>query len=311
MERLRVNEEKRLAEILKKQQAFNTAASLATFDQSANVDPAVTDIKQRAMAKAAALSKKMGTVVFNLLLDQAAEQLSTEDRVLFQKQLASGELVDVQSTSICTPEHEYYGMRGDKPYFKPAGWIRCGLGNVPTHCEDWCIAYHGTTNSNALRILLHGLKRPGEAGVSVAHGQVHSQSGASIYVSPSIEYAAFPCYSQLFKLGEEHWAQLVLECKVRPTSFKEAPGTLSSNKHWPNDVSIDGNFAGLSGLEWLLERESDVVVSALMIREFGQSADTTIFGDLVAKVKSPEFLWSELRVQQARADPSRHTSEGC
>merc|ERR1712216_923575 len=148
--------------------------------------------------------------------------------------------------------------------------------------------------------MLHGLKRPGGAGVQVAHGQVHSETGTSIYVSPSIEYAAFPCYSQIFKIGDEHWAQLVLECQIRPGSFKEAMGTLSSNKHWPSDVAIDPNFPSLNGLEWLLERPDDIKVTALLIREFGSSADTAIYGDLVTKVRSPEFVWTELRVQQER-----------
>merc|ERR1712066_1146596 len=164
-------------------------------------------------------------------------------------------------------------------------------------CEDWRVAYHGTTHCNALGIMLHGLRRPGEPGVQVAHGQVHSETGSSIYVTPSIEYAAFPCYSQIFKVGEEHWAQVVLECRIRPGSFKEAPGTLSSNKHWPNDVPIDPNFPGLDGLEWLLEQPSDIKVSALLIREFGRHADPCIYGDLVTKVKGPEYLWTELRVQ--------------
>jgi len=303
VERRRRDEEKRLAEIVQKQRNFQTAAALATADHSADVDSTLTDVRQRAMAKAAAFTKKIGSVVFQQLLDKVVHKLDASDAKLFQDQLAFGDMLDMNSVSICTPEHECYGIRGGKPHYKPAGWVRCGLANadeIRNRCSDWCVAYHGTTSTSALRIMIHGLQRPGESGVRVAHGQVHSETGSSIYVSPSVEYAAFPCYSQIFKLGEEHWAQLVLECRVRPGAFKEATGTLSSNKHWPADVPIDQNFESLEGLEWLLERQDDVMVSALLIREFGQGADPSIYGDLVTQVKSPEYVWTEVRVQDAR-----------
>jgi hypothetical protein len=309
VEQHRIDEEKRLAAAQQKQKAFTSAAALATADHSKDVDPSLTDLRQRAVAKATVLSRKIGSVVFTQLLDQVVGQLDSADAKLFQQKLASGDLLDVQSTCICSLELDDCSIRGGKPYFKPSGWIRCGLGAaVDVETENWCVAYHGTTNCNALRIMLHGLKRPGQSGVHVAHGQVHSDSGASIYLSPSIEYSAFPCYSQLFRLGDEHWAQLVLECHVRPGSFKEAAGTLSSNKHWPNDVSIDQNFSSLDGMEWLLERPDDIRVSALLIREFGKGADAAIYGDLVTKVKSPEYVWTELRIDDARSRSQAGTS---
>ena len=40
-----------------------------------------------------------------------------------------------------------------------------------------------------------------------------------IYLSPFIEYLARPMYAQLFKLQEDHWDQLVLQCRVRPGAF--------------------------------------------------------------------------------------------
>merc|ERR1719183_2450183 len=100
------------------------------------------------MAKALALSKKIGSVVFQQLLDKVVGKLEAADASLFQNKLASGELLDVQSTCICTPEAEEHSMRGGRPYFKPAGWIRCALGNtaeLEQNCKDWCVAYHGTT----------------------------------------------------------------------------------------------------------------------------------------------------------------------
>ena len=62
-------------------------------------------------------------------------------------------------------------------------------------------------------ILLKGLRRPGEEGVAVAHGQAYSASKKTIYTSPSFEFASHPVYSKFFELGETHWAQLVLHVK--------------------------------------------------------------------------------------------------
>ena len=47
------------------------------------------------------------------------------------------------------------------------------------------------------------------------HGQAYSETGQSIYLSPSIEYAAFPIYGQFFQLGVEHWAQTVLKVRAK------------------------------------------------------------------------------------------------
>ena len=55
-----------------------------------------------------------------------------------------------------------------------------------------------------------------EEGVAVSHGQGNSVTKKSIYLSPSIEYAAFPVYAQFFEIGNDHWAQMVVQCRVRP-----------------------------------------------------------------------------------------------
>ena len=116
-----------------------------------------------------------------------------------------------------------------------------------------------------------GLQNPGEPGVSILHGQSYSQTKRTIYLSPSIEYAAFPVYAQLFSLAEaSHWGQLVLQCRVRPDSFIERPGSLG-NKYWPQHVRFDPNFDSLQGLEWLIENRDDIVVYGLMMREFGSA----------------------------------------
>merc|ERR1740138_399977 len=119
---------------------------------------------------------------------------------------------------------------------KPAGWVRFGV-----KCDaqkDWCVCYHGTNVKSALSILSHGLKRPGADGVKVAHGQAGSESKQTIYVTPSIEYAAFPTYGNFFELEPGRWAQVVLQCRIRPDSFVEQPGTLGG-KHWPQDLPFE------------------------------------------------------------------------
>ena len=130
--------------------------------------------------------------------------------------------------------------------------LRVGSGTHCTSRTSTCIrigvlrgAYHGTTSQNLPSILLQGLQNPGEPGVSILHGQSYSQTKRTIYLSPSIEYAAFPVYAQLFSLAEaSYWGQLVLQCRVRPDSFIERPGSLG-NKYWPEHVRFDPNFNSL------------------------------------------------------------------
>lgn len=95
-----------------------------------------------------------------------------------------------------------YGMRGGRLYFKPSGWLRYAL-DVDDFVKYklWCVGYHGTAGQNAASILLRGLRRPGEYGIKVAHGQAGSATRRTIYLSPSIEYAAFPVYAKLFPLS--------------------------------------------------------------------------------------------------------------
>jgi len=311
-------EEARFAEIRKKCKDLEAAAALAFAAASAakaaddtskqNDDSPKEEIKsvhEKAMTRVAALGQRVGKVVFEQLLDSTTEQLGKQDALDFRRKLASGELFNASGAYSYTFDAEEYPQQGGKPHYKPSGWVCCGLRNRDeARYRDWCVAYHGTRDCNALRILLHGLQRPGDVGVTVQHGQHHSLSGKSIYVSPSIEYAAFPCYAALFQVGEEHWAQLVLECRVRPGAFSEASGTLGSNKHWPSDVDIDPNFSGIGGLEWLLENPDDVVVTGLMIRELGRGADPEVYGTLVTQVRGPEYLWTEVRAQRARESQS-------
>ena len=197
------------------------------------------------------------------------------------------------------------GFRGGRPYFKPAGWVKFAVEAPMASCNDWCVAYHGTHVQNILPILARGLQRRGDHASVVFHGQAHSETNRSIYLSPSIEYAAFPTYGLFFddRTEEQHWLQVVLQVRVRPGSFAERPGTLGG-KRWPADLPFEQCFPGLEGLEWLVEDPADIVVTGLMVREFGPTADKQVFGNIAAALTDnggkPEYKWTDLRAKEMR-----------
>jgi len=51
-----------------------------------------------------------------------------------------------------------------------------------------------------------------------------------------------------------------------------------------------------------VENPENIVVSGLMVREFGPNADGTIYGELarqvVARRGGPEYEWTRLRIQE-------------
>ena len=210
-------------------------------------------------------------------------------------------------------EPQQYGLRGGHMYHKPCGWLRFAVAAGRGYDHNWCVAYHGTRHNNIPSILQRGLLRPGDGSVQVAHGQAHSTSGRSIYVSPSVEYAAFPVYSQFVEVGKDHWAQLVVQCRVCPFSFQEKPGSLGS-KYWPEDLPIDPSYPTCDGLEWLIEDEALVVPTALLLREFGPRADPGLFGPIARKVQrgqqGPEYEWTRLRIEHMKRTipPTRQPS---
>merc|ERR1712224_326099 len=76
---------------------------------------------------------------------------------------------------------------------------------------------------------------------------------------------------------------------------------------WPCDLRIDPNFQDNSSMEWLLEDDADVVVTALMVRELGPGADPVAYGTSAARVCSdghldgPEAHWVRLHSEELRA----------
>ena len=197
---------------------------------------------------------------------------------------------------------------------------------------DWLTAYHGTSRQNAGKIFFDGqLRRPLE-GAQIAHGQSGSHSRQTIYVSPAKEKAAFPTYSNLFelmphrkapspedqradppRLGElvtDKNAQIIFEVKVKPGSYSVQPSTLGNGRHWPKALRIDPRFETHSDLEWLIESSSDLFLSAILVRQFGDGSDA--FGTLNTRVskeykhatdelrQGAQYHWTSLRETQAR-----------
>lgn len=200
-----------------------------------------------------------------------------------------------------------YGHRGGYPYYKPKGWMRMGVAAAGfQECKDWCVAYHGTKVKSVVGILMQGLQRPGEGGVKVRHGQAGSETKRTVYLSPSIEYAAHPVYSQFFSISRGLWAQVVLQCRVKPGSFRVQGNTLLE-EHWPSNVKFDENFPHNEALEWLVEDPQNIHVTGLMVREFGCKANKKLYGKLNRGVTEgtdpdggPEFEWTKIRVEDLR-----------
>lgn len=165
--------------------------------------------------------------------------------------------------------------RGNKPYYCPSGWKRYGI-KVATSAqefdakwENWHIAYHGTANANALKILATGLK------VST-DGCFFDEGIPRVYVSPSIEYSAHPRYARPWKRemahGKYRWYQLVFQCRVNPESVDYiGPETLIHDEQ-KNSVKVDSNYNN-NELEWVIKGKQgatfikdDIVCYGLMIR---------------------------------------------
>ncbi|RNA28864.1 neuralized 4 [Brachionus plicatilis] len=121
------------------------------------------------------------------------------------------------------------------PYYCPNGWRRYSLliDNFELY-RGWPVAYHGTASKNVLSILDEGL-RPSEK----KNGYHCAVFGDGYYFSPSIEYC-----------GHHRYAETVLQCRVKPKSFKIRSETLLKDE----SKVIDPNFNN-SELEWLIPKD--------------------------------------------------------
>ncbi|CAF1094550.1 unnamed protein product [Didymodactylos carnosus] len=179
---------------------------------------------------------------------------------------------DVQQSSDANVQRVYWEGsidRGSKPYFCPTGWKRYGIKVANTADEfderwgQWCIAYHGTEDTNAAPILNSGLR--------ANHG-IHGTLGKCVYVSPSIEYSAHPRYAKVRydpRTGKYH--QMIFQCRVNPELIKIFGDTTMEPK-WRDKVQIDPHFSNKK-LEWVIEAspngryiKEDIICYGIMLR---------------------------------------------
>jgi len=201
-----------------------------------------------------------------------------------------------------------YGERHGVTYFKPKGWVKRRVKVDEerwAEIQSWPIVWHGTKLKHAAQIAFTGLRRRGEGGAPASHGQRGSGTKKSIYVSPALGLASHPVYAQLFEMSPGLWGQVVLQCKIRPGSWKVQGNTLGGFRHWPRDVRLDPNFETNQDLEYLCEDPDDLTVVGLMHRQLGAQADSSIYGDLVTQVRDqsggPEYHWTTLLGDQMRS----------
>ncbi|CAK8987056.1 Putative fumarate reductase [Durusdinium trenchii] len=181
-----------------------------------------------------------------------------------------------------------YGERHGVVYYKPRGWVKRRIKVEAAEWEkikDWPILWHGTSLEHAAEIVFTSLRKPGEGGCRIVHGQAGSTTKTTIYLSPALGVSSHPVYSRFFELKKgQLWVQVVFQCKARPGSWQVRNSTLGGVRHWPRQLQIDQNFKTHENLEFLVEDPADVVVTGLMFRQFGPAADASICGDLVKQV---------------------------
>eukprot|EP01012_Entosiphon_sulcatum_P032356 TRINITY_DN41163_c0_g1_i1.p1 TRINITY_DN41163_c0_g1~~TRINITY_DN41163_c0_g1_i1.p1 ORF type:complete len:656 (+),score=55.97 TRINITY_DN41163_c0_g1_i1:171-2138(+) len=159
--------------------------------------------------------------------------------------------------------------------FRYQGWYYLPV-RSSVSAGDWETCFHGTPPQNVSPILLSGLKKPGAknqdgAVVDITNGGDH----ASIYVSPSLEYAAHPSYSHGHNCNTEFasvryagatlFNTFVFETKTRPGSYYTQGNTLS-NRSWPVGLPFDPDVVEDHRLEYAVETAADVVVTGLLWR---------------------------------------------
>ena len=134
------------------------------------------------------------------------------------------------------------------------------------------MAYHGTAITRAFRILAEGFHRPASPD-EVAHGHARSQTKQSIYVSAAVEYAGHLVYAEFADTAPNHWVQTVLQLRARPGAYVKCRGTFAG-KHWPRELRFGRNFNSLDDLAWFLVDPSELLVTGILMREFGPNVDT-------------------------------------
>ena len=126
------------------------------------------------------------------------------------------------------------------------------------------MGYHGTKGRFASSILRTGF-RAGSVGC------FREGDEQTVYLSPSINYAAHPRYSEPWQ-HDGKWVQMVFQCRINPAALtRERPQTLLAPGKL--DTRIDSNIVN-DDLTWVLVANGGIINSdrvvcyGIMIREW-------------------------------------------
>jgi hypothetical protein len=212
------------------------------------------------------------------------------------------------SSKVCRAGEERQGIHGC--HVSPCGWTRFAL-KPPNHIdwETWHKAYHGTAMKNVKSIEEKGLVIPAKS--------VHGGAGIVgdkkvIYASPSIEYSAHWVYTSETQaaglsgeaatvgalaskissgkdgpgvvMSGDTYVQYVFEVRVKPDGYRCQGNTLARSL-WENWFIEFDTMASSRNLEWLIEDENNIVVTAVMLRQL-KCSPKQFNEDRLAKMKA-------------------------
>lgn len=184
------------------------------------------------------------------------EQIGKDSLYITHGSLLAKKLID-RVTYITDDKNEIIARRFHRALTK----------NLPKEAQTWVHAFHGTKRHALESILKHGLRPAGSqvdgTVVDVVAGHIKTDVevrgiknwAQAIFVSPSVFYAGHYVYAErVTSLDNTRWA-VIIECLVKPNSFKAFPHTLFVKEDIegePTDVEyrIDevslGTFGSLS-----------------------------------------------------------------
>lgn len=169
----------------------------------------------------------------------------------------------------CEPKKVWYRGEPQEKYVLPTGFYRYGIKlrdeylNNKIKVYDWNVAYHGTKNNIVKSIVEHRrIMFPGDVLndgtiLGVRNGQIFSRDTPAVYLTPSITYACCEYYARSFTFKGRN-VKVVIQCRLKPGSFKKHPETIGARK------TIDNNFSNTT-IEWVTTDREAVVPYGLLI----------------------------------------------
>ncbi|CAF0824476.1 unnamed protein product [Rotaria sp. Silwood1] len=164
---------------------------------------------------------------------------------------------------------------GNANYVIPRGWTRLGLRVDPMLVDaydiwnKWIVTFHGTTKTAALSILIHRhFYLPGDKlidGTTLGIRDGHIPNKKFIFTSPTIAYSSSTIYAPNNDFYSStnntlYEAQLVLQCRQQPDSFKIQGETIraGSKRICP--------FIPNEQIEYYTDIRSSIIAYGLLVR---------------------------------------------